>query len=285
MGWQHSIAGGQGNLIGPVFKSPNYVPGVSGWAVFIDGSAEFNNLVIRGTFKGTDFEINASGAFFYSGPPAAGNLVASIASLGGADGFGNNYGGGIFAYGASTVGGLSTLAALQGGDVLIQGTGFPYLITVDSGSGMLSIGVPHGGVQVFTDGSFFYPSQPGTSDPEDWHVIGQPGEPAFGTGFGAPGGDQTARFRLEADGTVALDGVALTTAATAANAVLFTLPLPAYIPQKRKRFAGVTSASGYTTPGQTLVNVAPATGVVSLVPACSGAGQQIVLDGMTFKVN
>jgi hypothetical protein len=29
-------------------QSPNYVPGTSGWAVFQDGSAEFNNVTLRG---------------------------------------------------------------------------------------------------------------------------------------------------------------------------------------------------------------------------------------------
>lgn len=40
---------GQYTLTGPFFQSPNYVPGASGWAVFPDGSVEFNN----GTFRAT----------------------------------------------------------------------------------------------------------------------------------------------------------------------------------------------------------------------------------------
>lgn len=36
-------------LVLPAFQSPNYVAGSAGWAVFIDGSCEFNN----GTFRGT----------------------------------------------------------------------------------------------------------------------------------------------------------------------------------------------------------------------------------------
>lgn len=39
----------------PAIQSPDYVAGSSGWAVFIDGSAEFNNVTVRGTFEtGTD---------------------------------------------------------------------------------------------------------------------------------------------------------------------------------------------------------------------------------------
>ena len=75
----------------PAIQSPNYVAGTSGWTINADGSAEFNNLNIRGTFTGTDFVINSSGAFFYSGTPAANNLVASITAATGTDAFGNHY--------------------------------------------------------------------------------------------------------------------------------------------------------------------------------------------------
>src|SRR5512146_586720 len=104
----------------PAIQSPNYVAGSSGWTVNADGSAEFNNLTIRGTFDGTDFEINSSGAFFYSGVPASGNLIASIAPAAGTDAHGNAYVQGIASYtvisavtyavraGASTVAGSPT---------------------------------------------------------------------------------------------------------------------------------------------------------------------------------
>ena len=62
----------------PAEQSPNFVTGVSGWTINADGSAEFNNLSIRGTFNGTDFIINSSGMFFYSGIPALGNLILSV---------------------------------------------------------------------------------------------------------------------------------------------------------------------------------------------------------------
>lgn len=86
---QEVTAGGQ--IVVPSVHSPNFITGVSGWSVNLDGSAEFNNLTIRGTFTGTDFLINSSGAFFYSGTPAAGNLATSITSSSGTDAFGNNY--------------------------------------------------------------------------------------------------------------------------------------------------------------------------------------------------
>jgi hypothetical protein len=51
MQFQDELAAGT-ILVRPALQSPDYVTGVSGWAIKIDGSAEFNNILIRGT--GTD---------------------------------------------------------------------------------------------------------------------------------------------------------------------------------------------------------------------------------------
>jgi len=103
-GFSNPIIGGGGALIYPLIKSPGYVPGVSGWAIFKNGNVEFNSGTFRGTvaagsFTGADFLINATGAFFYSGIPAFGNLIASIASAAGTDTFGNAYLAGMVTYG------------------------------------------------------------------------------------------------------------------------------------------------------------------------------------------
>lgn len=85
----------QGNLIIPGVHSDNYVTGVSGWTINKDGSAEFNNVVIRnGSTVGGE-------AFFYSGTPALGNLIASISATTGNDPFGNPYVSGIVSYSSS----------------------------------------------------------------------------------------------------------------------------------------------------------------------------------------
>lgn len=54
--------------------------------------------IFQGQFDGTDFIINSAGAFFYNGAPANGNLIASIASAPGTDGFSNPYEAGITSY-------------------------------------------------------------------------------------------------------------------------------------------------------------------------------------------
>lgn len=102
MTFSNPITGGQGALVRPAIKSPDYVPGVSGWSINRDGTAEFNDLTIRGTFNGNDFILNTSGFFLYSGTPAAGNLVASAAPTAGTDEFGNEYGAGFCTYGIDT---------------------------------------------------------------------------------------------------------------------------------------------------------------------------------------
>lgn len=97
-GFAHDIAGGQGNLIITSVQSPNFVHGSAGWQVKKDGSAEFNNLTIRGTFNGNNFILNGSGLFIYSGTPAAGNLIESLAPAAGTDAFGNAYVQGLGVY-------------------------------------------------------------------------------------------------------------------------------------------------------------------------------------------
>ncbi len=79
-GFQNPITGNQGTLVRPDIKSPNYVPGVSGWTINRDGTVEFNNgtfrgMVSAGEFDGTDFVIDADGAFFYSGTPSTPNFL------------------------------------------------------------------------------------------------------------------------------------------------------------------------------------------------------------------
>lgn len=66
-GWGNPIEGGDVLRI-PALQSPNFVDGVSGWFIGIDGSAQFNNLEIRGSFLGSDFVINSAGIFFYGTP-------------------------------------------------------------------------------------------------------------------------------------------------------------------------------------------------------------------------
>lgn len=77
-GFSNPLVNDTNALIRNAVKSPNFITGVSGWSINKDGSAEFNNLTIRGTFQGTNFIINSNGMFFYDPTEAFGNLVVSI---------------------------------------------------------------------------------------------------------------------------------------------------------------------------------------------------------------
>jgi hypothetical protein len=61
--WDDPIAAGDGSLIYPAIKSPNYVAGVSGWRIAKNGSVEFNDATIRGSVSagGGNVLLNASG--------------------------------------------------------------------------------------------------------------------------------------------------------------------------------------------------------------------------------
>lgn len=47
-GFNNPVVGGDGELVRVKMRSFNYVPGVSGWAIFRNGDAEFNNAIFRG---------------------------------------------------------------------------------------------------------------------------------------------------------------------------------------------------------------------------------------------
>lgn len=113
-------------------RSPNFVTGSTGWSVNQDGSAEFNNIVIRGG------QIISGTALFYSGPPALGNLVESIAAVGGTDVKGN-----LYLSGTASYAGAGTLASSIQGNVInffsAPGPGGPWtqVAQISPGSGDL----------------------------------------------------------------------------------------------------------------------------------------------------
>src|SRR5215472_12306594 len=66
-------------------QSPNFVTGSTGWTIRQDGSAEFNNLVVR------NGQIISGVALYYSSAPGAGTLVEAISAVDGTDSFGTAY--------------------------------------------------------------------------------------------------------------------------------------------------------------------------------------------------
>lgn len=85
---QNPIVGGTILLI-PAIQSPNFVAGISGWAILKTGEAFFNDVVITGgslIISTTD-----EGVFIYNGTPASGNLTGSWTAAAGTDQYGNTY--------------------------------------------------------------------------------------------------------------------------------------------------------------------------------------------------
>jgi hypothetical protein len=80
-------------------QSPNFLTGVSGWAINQDGSAEFNNVVIR-----NGQVVSGTALYYSSSPPALGNLVASVSAAAGTDSKGNAYLAGVASYQPNAVG-------------------------------------------------------------------------------------------------------------------------------------------------------------------------------------
>lgn len=128
MSFRNPLTGG-GALLQRAIMSPNYLKNVSGWTVNQDGSAEFNNISIRG---GTQTQ---GAVLMYNGTPALGNLIVSIAPGAGTDSFGNTYVQGFATYGDAL--GNQVTTQLNGGQLSVKATVGAYQMTLDnSGMGM-----------------------------------------------------------------------------------------------------------------------------------------------------
>lgn len=60
MVFRNSVVGGT-TLVRPAIKSPNYVAGVSGWSINADGTAEFNDVVVRGDLSSSNYVPGVAG--------------------------------------------------------------------------------------------------------------------------------------------------------------------------------------------------------------------------------
>jgi len=256
MGFENPIVGGTALRI-PAIQSPNYNPGVAGWIIRIDGSAEFNNLTIRGTFNGNNFVLNSSGLFIYSGTPANGNLVASIAPAAGTDSFGNTYLEGIATYSGGSFAALDAgnlflglvadgyptagLVGLSGSDAVFASSptsaGHPNAATwelVDgdvtttpqsaAGYPHLDVGASGSGITGWIDGAWVHSSiSGGTSTAETWHNPSYNANWSGTTTFGTiSGGLRTLQYRFDAEDNLWLNGCF--TAAAGAGSSVFQLP-------------------------------------------------------------
>lgn len=113
-GFSNPLVGGGGSLVYPSIHSPNFVTGIAGWTINKDGSAELNNVTVRGTIIAGHFIGSGEGqeVLIYTGAPAANNLLASICSANGTDSHGNHFVAGTAVYSATIAMSLSPGASL-----------------------------------------------------------------------------------------------------------------------------------------------------------------------------
>jgi hypothetical protein len=145
--WEHiAPADGAGNVI--YAQAVTCLPSVPGGLIqagTVEAVQLVAGIVVAGVVDGTVItgaQIVATGSageiLAYDG---TGNLVASVnAQPSFTDPYGNVAGVGVFAYASA-----SQLAALQGGDVLIQNGSFPWTISVDNATQSVFITLPHTG--------------------------------------------------------------------------------------------------------------------------------------------
>ena len=311
-GFANPIVGGGGALVYPSIHSPNFVTQVSGWTIKKDGSAEFNNLSIRGTFNGTDFVINSNGAFFYSSTPATGNLIASIATVGAPDdGHGNAYIAGITSYSGAgpivatelSAGALSFLTAateagpyVQHGRLVVSGTGSPLSSVsttpwVYNSSAMtfqaLTQMLLSGSFAAVAETSAVLEIQGQTAAPSFTGIIGGAAEtwhtPGLNAGYSSDAGSAPVGYQFEATngGRVRLRGQVDLTAGQAAFSAIFTLPA-GYQPVYPQYFETPNTLNGWAA-GKPSIQVNAAGTVQPVVAGING--NNVTLDGIVIELD
>ncbi len=312
MGFENPIVGGTSLRI-PAIQSPDFSPGVSGWIIRIDGSAEFNNLTIRGEFVGVNFILNVDGLFIYSGPPAAGSLIASIAAAPGVDDFGNTYLDGIVTYSGASFAALSTAEAwfgliangyttagqigLSGGDAVFASSPTSVAntdaatwklvdglvsVTPRSAAGYphLDVGAATAGVTGWINGAWVQSTvSAGVSTAETWHT---PGFAATWATTGTLNGNATfqgMQYRKDAEDNVWISGGAVS---SGTPGTIFTLPSGYFHPTRRHLVpcwifdssAGTTTAAFAQVTETGAVNIA-----ASLTGITIATGDQVFING------
>ena len=95
----------------PAIESPNFVSGVSGWAINADGTAQFNQLTLI-------VQTTGAAVLIYSGSAGPGTLIGSWASAAGNDQFGNPFPAGLNANQGALTGILLTNPSIVGATIL-----------------------------------------------------------------------------------------------------------------------------------------------------------------------
>lgn len=259
MTFSNPITGGQGTLVRPAIKSPDYVPGVSGWSINRDGTVEFNN----GTFRGTITAAEIVGAVFASSLTNPAIWInqddANSMRVYGADGtllveIGANVGslGSCVFYDQPNNRAVDIGVEIQWNTAPSGGLFTPFVSLYPTANGLLfntqltsgiALDVPHGA---------WVRLEAGSDNFETWNVVGAASQPAYGTNFASAstaGNYQALQFRMDAEDNLHIEG-SFHCVNAITSALVFTLPSN-YRPKVARNInvASDTSAAAVSTLG------------------------------------
>jgi len=189
---------------------------------------------------------------FYSGAPAAGNLVASISASGGTDSFGNQYLAGVNSY--TLIGGTYFAIVTNSGVVGYYSSTpnmGPWALNVQTkyngSSGYLEIGAPGAPALSVGDGVTATNIKVSSNYPvtaDTWHNV--TGGIGFQNGWADKGGGfRQVSYRKTPENEVEITGVAAG-GTTTNNTIVFTLPA-GYIPAASSQTQCPVTCSGVIT--------------------------------------
>jgi len=225
----NNIVGGTSLAIDRI-NSPGYVAGVSGWTINQDGSAEFNNVTIRG---GTT--IGGTSLWYSTATPQANTLVESVSSVAGMDSAGNYVLAGHAAYHYSAVHFSFAVAVTDFGVIWYSaaaGTLGPWTevqsVIVNAVSGILTLSnAVIAGELTATGGT---PASPSVISTDTWNAM----SPLLNS-WAAIAGNVTNQYRLVASPPNTVEVIGTLDASSATSTKFFTLPA-GYVPASQQGF-------------------------------------------------
>jgi hypothetical protein len=275
-------------LVIPAIQAPGYLPGSAGWIIKQDGSAEFNNLTLRGSYIGTDYTFDTDGAFWFD--PVTGHLIAGI-SAGSGTAFGEPYVAGIGAYYTSPGGVIYAVNMhADGGSVPINflfnsGAGWQTSAQIDSINATgLSLDSSFSGDMTLNAGTHNIVLDSNVQ--ATGAITAQSGTPAVPTlittdfwqtitlDVAWTAGAQAPQYRLLPDGNVQVRGTATIAGTAAAANINSGHPIPAaYRPGANRIYRPPTAADAAGT-------AQIASSGVFTMRASGFTATQVILDGM-----
>lgn len=277
MQFNDEVVGGI-TLIRPAIQSPDYLAGVRGWTINDDGSAEFNNVTIRGTVVASVFQtattgrritINESNSQAMRLYDSTGALMLS---LGDQAGFITSFDPADASRSIGIGGAQIQFNSTHGGGLLTQ-----VAALYNNAAAVLLNTQLAGGVAFDVTTAALAWVTPGSDVLETWHA------PTFAanwlgtTTFNAQTGVKTLKYRRDTSDNLVICGAAVS---SSTGTVVTVLPNTGYWPKERQMIPANYLIGTTVTPGFVQVTAA---GQIACSAAVSGvtvaAGTQVYING------